>query len=154
VTETDLDPTDVAAVEITLQNPNGFRAVDVKAIRPWFLAVVAHVAPNGESIAVRFITDDEMKRLNRQFRGRDETTDVLSFPGDEGPARGHLGDIAVSVPTARRQAEFAGHSVTVELQTLLVHGLLHCIGYDHETDEGEMQALELSLRERWVERDA
>ena len=94
-----------------------------------------------------------MRRLNREFRGRDATTDVLSFPGEMTQEGRHLGDIAVSVPAARRQALGAGHPVARELQVLLVHGVLHCLGYDRETDSGEMQRRERRLRKKWVDRD-
>jgi probable rRNA maturation factor len=102
------------------------------------------------TLAVRFVSDREMRRLNRDFRAKDRTTDVLSFPGAETEDGQHLGDIAISVPTARRQAEERGHDVERELEVLLVHGLLHCLGHDHETDDGEMARLERSLRRKWV----
>jgi probable rRNA maturation factor len=73
---------------------------------------------------------------------------VLSFPGEEG----HLGDILISVPTARRQAAEAGHGAERELRTLLLHGVLHCLGHDHETDGGEMERLERRLRKAWLDR--
>ncbi|HJX27826.1 MAG TPA: rRNA maturation RNase YbeY, partial [Thermoanaerobaculia bacterium] len=98
---------------------------------------------------VRFCGDREMRRVNRQFRGKDKATDVLSFPGEEG----HLGDILISVPTARRQALEAGHPAERELMVLLLHGVLHCLGYDHETDQGEMERLERRLRRRWIRED-
>ena len=87
------------------------------------------------------LTDDETVRtLNRQFRSEDTTTDVLSFPFDDQVPSGqeleYLGDIAISVPYAIRQAAARGHSATAELQLLAVHGILHLLGYDHvEADE-------------------
>lgn len=71
--------------------------------------------------------------------------------GDIAGEGGHLGDIVIAVPTARRQAEERGHGVERELRILMLHGLLHCSGYDHETDQGEMDAVEDRLRERWLE---
>ena len=113
----------------------------------WVLAPrVAGLAPEAESLGVRFVGDREMRRVNRQFRGMDKTTDVLSFPGEDG----HLGDILISIPTARRQAETAGHGVNREVKVLLLHGILHCLGYDHETDQGEMERLERRLRRTWI----
>ncbi|HSG39895.1 MAG TPA: rRNA maturation RNase YbeY, partial [Thermoanaerobaculia bacterium] len=94
----------------------------------------------------RFVSDREMRRVNREFRGKDKTTDVLSFPGEEG----HLGDVMIAVPTARRQAAEAGHGVDRELKVLLLHGVLHCLGHDHETDQGEMERLERRLRRTWI----
>jgi probable rRNA maturation factor len=92
-----------------------------------------------------------MRRVNRGFRGIDRTTDVLSFPGESGEEGAHLGDILVSVPQARRQAAAAGQPVEREIKTLLLHGLLHCLGHDHETDGGEMERLEKRLRRTWVD---
>jgi len=88
-----------------------------------------------------------MRRLNRRYRGKDRTTDVLSFPPAEG-AGGFLGDLVISVPEARRQAKRSGQAVEAVIRKLLLHGLLHLLGYDHETDRGEMDALEGKLRGR------
>jgi len=123
---------------------------------------VAGLAPADASLGVRFTSDRELRRLNSTYRGKDSPTDVLSFPGEtsdpegpslpgESPEGHHLGDVAISVPTARRQAAVAGHGVEREIQVLLLHGLLHCLGYDHETDDGEMDRLEGELRSRWLE---
>jgi probable rRNA maturation factor len=91
-----------------------------------------------------------MRRFNRDFRGKDRTTDVLSFPGEAGPEGTHLGDLAVCVPQAQRQAHARGQALAVELRTLLLHGVLHCLGYDHETDDGEMERFESRLRRRYL----
>ena len=105
------------------------------------------------SAAVAFVDDEAMRDLNRRFRRKDRTTDVLSFPDGE-PARGsgpaRLGDIAISVPTARRQARRRGHAASRETQLLLLHGFLHLLGYDHETDDGQMEMLERTLRRELV----
>lgn len=135
--------------EIVLLNPNHYAEAGTRRLRPWLASLVADLAPEAESLGVRFVGDREMRRVNRQFRGKDKTTDVLSFPGD--PGAPHLGDILISVPTARRQAEAAGHDVDRELKTLLLHGILHCLGYDHETDQGEMDRLERKLRRTWLQ---
>lgn len=132
--------------EIVLLNPNHYPEAGTRRLRPWLASLVADLAPEAESLGVRFVGDREMRRVNRQFRHHDKTTDVLSFPGDED----HLGDILISVPTARRQADTAGHGVDRELKTLLLHGVLHCLGYDHETDHGEMARLERKLRRTWL----
>ena len=79
---------------------------------------------------------------------------MLSFPGDETPEGHHLGDVVIAVPVAERQAAAAGHSLDRELRLLALHGLLHCLGYDHETDHGEMEAREDELRRRWIGDDA
>lgn len=144
-----------AACEIVLLNPNRYAEAGTRRLLPWLTELVAAVAPRAESLGVRFVGDRSMRLTNRRFRGKDQTTDVLSFPGEEAGAggdagTGHLGDILISVPTARRQAEEAGHSVDLEIKTLLLHGILHCLGHDHETDEGEMERLERRLRKRWL----
>lgn len=86
-----------------------------------------------------------MRALNRQFRGRDYATDVLSFPSDE---RGFLGDIVIAIGVAKQQAKDAGHSLPTELRVLSLHGLLHLLGYDHETDNGKMARVEATLRRK------
>lgn len=139
------------ALELTLHNPCGYPEVRRRRLRPWLAALLQELAPGARSFAVRFTSDREMRRLNRAFRGKDAPTDVLSFPGDEGRAGTHLGDVAIAVPTARRQAAAAGHDAERELRLLLLHGVLHCLGYDHEADEGEMDRLERRLRRRWLE---
>ena len=105
-------------------------------------------------VTLRLVLDSEIKALNRDYRGKDESTDVLSFPGDNAfetlgpPEEWELGDVVVSVDTARRQAKQLGHSLATEIRCLLLHGTLHCLGYDHEQDDGEMNQLELELREQ------
>lgn len=140
--------------EIQLLNPCRYPEAGARRLRPWLAPVVAAVAPQAESFAVRFISDREMRRLNAAFRRRDEPTDILSFPGDDTSlfprSPRHLGDVAISVPAARRQARHLGHSVEVELRILLLHGILHCLGHDHETDGGVMERLEKRLRRRFV----
>lgn len=118
-------------------------------------------ADTRRSFGVRFAGDRAMRRANRQFRGKDQTTDVLSFPGPGaggagagGGAGGHLGDVLISVPQARRQAAAAGRGAEREIRVLLLHGVLHCLGYDHEADGGEMERLERRLRRRWLGRAA
>ena len=99
---------------------------------------------NGESSAtIAFISDKRIRELNRQFRGVDKSTDVLSFPGED---PNNLGDVAISLETAARQAKDNGLSFDNEIAQLILHGLLHLSGYDHETDNGEMNRLELKLR--------
>ena len=137
---------------VELLNPNRYEEAGARRLRPWIDSLVSEMAP-GSTLAVRFVGDRAMSRLNRRFRGRNVTTDVLSFPGEDSPEGKYLGDIAVSVPAARRQAAAAGHSAGRELRVLILHGLLHCLGYDHESDEGEMAMLERRLRKKWIGRD-
>lgn len=136
---------------VQLDNPNRYREAGARRLRPWLEELVEQVSRDPLStLAVRFVSEREMRRLNREFRGKDRPTDVLSFPGEETVEGAHLGDLAVSVPAARRQAMERGHSVERELEALLLHGVLHCLGYDHETDDGEMDRLERRLRRRWI----
>jgi len=86
-----------------------------------------------------------MAGLNRRWRGKDRPTDVLAFPAQV-VAEGFLGDIVISIPYATRQARRRGESRASEVDRLLLHGYLHLLGYDHETDQGEMEALEARLR--------
>lgn len=89
--------------------------------------------------------DKELRRLNRQFLGHDYATDVLSFP--TGEPIGPLGDIAISLDRAKAQAAEFGHRIEQEVYILLLHGVLHLIGHDHETDNGKMRKLESRWRE-------
>lgn len=97
-------------------------------------------------VDILFSTDAELKRLNRDFRGKNKPTDVLSFPAPDEIASEHAGDLAISLETAGRQAQAFGHALTDELRILILHGLLHLNGMDHETDEGQMAAREAELR--------
>jgi len=98
-------------------------------------------------VSVYFCGDRRMAGLNRRWRRRNGPTDVLAFPAGKTDAR-FLGDIVISVPYATRQARRRGESPSREMDRLLLHGYLHLLGYDHETDDGEMEALEATLRRR------
>jgi len=102
-------------------------------------------------VTVLFTTDREIRRLNREFRSKNKATDVLSFPADQFVQKFEqtAGDLAISVDTARKQSAEQGHALTCELQVLILHGLLHLAGYDHETDSGEMARWERRLRARF-----
>jgi len=86
-----------------------------------------------------------MRGLNREWRGMDRPTDVLSFPSGE---KGFLGDLVIDLPYAARQARRLGHPVSREVQLLLAHGILHLLGHDHETDDGKMFRLQRRLVRR------
>jgi probable rRNA maturation factor len=109
----------------------------------------AAVRLRGE-VTVLLTTDSAIRSLNRRFRGKNRATDVLSFPADRSAegAQTIAGDLAVSVPTAQRQGTACGHSLAIELKVLILHGLLHLAGYDHETDAGRMARRERLLRGR------
>ncbi|HEX5235571.1 MAG TPA: rRNA maturation RNase YbeY [Silvibacterium sp.] len=101
------------------------------------------------SVSVLLTGDDEIQRLNRQFRGKNKPTDVLSFPAANLSDRTRLaGDLAISVETAAHEAEQRGHSLDTELRVLLLHGVLHLAGFDHETDTGQMARKENLLRKK------
>jgi probable rRNA maturation factor len=123
-------------------------------------------------VTVALVSDGRMRTLNRSFRNKDYATDVLSFPvtrvtgtSTEMPRRGRrqpqitalvepgaspgmLGDIVIATGVARRQANEAGHPVGTEVKVLALHGLLHLLGYDHDTDAGEMARAEARLRKK------
>jgi probable rRNA maturation factor len=104
----------------------------------------------GREFTVAFISDSRMKELNRSFRGKESTTDVLSFPFEPDefdPSADQLGDIAISAQQAQKQAAENDLPLETEIKQLILHGVLHLCGYDHETDKGEMNARELELRE-------
>jgi probable rRNA maturation factor len=146
-------------------------SVDVARARAFARRLKVALRLGGRDFNVCLVDDGAMARLNSAFRGKAAATDVLSFPwseakvgsgrapkrgarrsaGREGGDRefdGFLGDVVISVETARRNARAEGHSSANEIRWLILHGLLHLLGYDHETDRGEMTAFELALRER------
>ena len=112
----------------------------------------------GKDLSIALVSDPKMRQLNKQFRGKNSTTDVLSFPyePDEfmseppevtGGSR-YIGDIVISAEQAERQAKENRLTLENEIKQLILHGLLHLCGYDHETDNGEMNARELELRDK------
>jgi probable rRNA maturation factor len=115
-----------------------------------FLAQAQDAAGLRGQVNVLLTTDAAIRDLNRRFRGKDKATDVLSFPAaplqSAKPAERVAGDIAISVETARCQATEQGHALTCELKVLILHGVLHLAGYDHESDTGRMQRRERDLR--------
>lgn len=105
----------------------------------------------GKSVVIAFVSDRKMSELNTEFRGKDLTTDVLSFPfeADEFETdQNTLGDMAISLEQAHRQAAENDLTFSTEIKQLILHGILHLCGYDHETDNGEMNSLEVQLRDK------
>ena len=117
--------------------------IDTRAWSTFAVKALAAIGNGEASATIAFVSDKKIRELNRQFRGVDKTTDVLSFPDDA-----ELGDIAISVDTAAVQAKENGLKFEGEIAQLILHGLLHLSGYDHETDNGEMNRLELRLRRK------
>lgn len=112
-----------------------------------FLSVLApELGVENATFSVVFVTDGAIRRYNRDYRGFDKPTDVLSFRGDDG----YLGDILISSETAYNQTRKSRTlSFETNIHRLLLHGLLHLMGYDHETDDGEMRTVERRLRRRF-----
>lgn len=110
------------------------------------------VPAQGAGATLAFVSDRAMRELNRKWRGKAGTTDVLSFPSGQEEFEllegASLGDVVISVEQAARQAAEHGLDFEGEVRQLILHGLLHLCGYDHERDGGEMNALELRLRRR------
>ena len=125
--------------------PGGRRTA---ALRRLAAAALERLKAGPVEVGVLVCDDATIRTLNRHFRAKDAATDVLSFPAGfaqpDGPV--YLGDVAISLETAGRQAAAAGVGLDRELQTLLLHALVHLCGFDHETDSGEMAALEARLR--------
>ena len=109
-----------------------------------WLASVAPARARG-AMTIAIVSDARVRALNRQYRGTNTSTDVLSFVSN---APGYLGDVVIASGVAARQAREAGHSLGTELRVLALHGLLHLLGYDHERDDGRMARLEHRLRTR------
>lgn len=153
--DADLDPDpahDVNSAKHTAASPAS--AGSRKLVRPSARALARFL--NQAQLAVRLkghvtvllTTDLTIRRLNREFRGQNKATDVLSFPADGLGAEKIAGDLAISVHTALRQAVEQGHSLSIEVKVLILHGLLHLAGYDHEADTGQMDRRERLLRAR------
>jgi probable rRNA maturation factor len=121
------------------------RPLRTKRLRRVIEGAARALGVSGE-VALVLGGDRAIRALNARYRGKDRPTDVLSFPGPGGEAG--LGDIVISVPTAERNAMRLGKSLAAELDVLALHGFLHVLGYDHETDDGTMDRLEARLRRR------
>ena len=144
----------MTAVEVTGLAIPRFSRREIAEFTRRVLLALERMERLGEEItdvSIAFVDDEAMTELNKRFRRRNSTTDVLTFPADdsynEPSAKGRpLGDVVISVDQARRQAAYEKHSLPTEIRYLVLHGVLHALGYDHETDGGEMNALELRLR--------
>ncbi len=141
----DLDPD--AAPRSSAAKAHELRMPSIRTLAQFLTKATSAVRLQGQ-ISVLLTTDEAQRRLNRRFRRKNETTDVLSFPADAtAPGTGKIaGDLSISVPTARRQAMLHGHSLATEIKVLMLHGVLHLAGYDHEIDSGKMARLERKLR--------
>jgi probable rRNA maturation factor len=126
--------------------------VDAERWRSFTAKALRVVPAQGSGVTIAFVSDRSMRELNRMWRGKRGTTDVLSFPSEqnefEKDVDATLGDVVISIHQAKNQAQENGLTLEVELAQLILHGLLHLCGYDHETDNGEMNRLELKLRRK------
>ena len=135
----------IGAVEVLCTVADAPRAARVEAWTRSLFSKAGVRRPLRASISILLCGDARMRTLNRRFRRIDRPTDVLSFPFEESPSSSFLGDLVIDVPYAARQARRRGHPVAREVQILLAHGLLHLLGYDHETDDGTMFRLQRRL---------
>ena len=122
-----------------------FKLPSARTLARFLSSAQAAVRLRGQ-VTVLLTTDAAIRKLNRQFRGKNKATDVLSFPAEGVGAQGIAGDMAISVTTALSQAEGQSHSLSTEIKVLILHGLLHLAGYDHEVDDGKMARRERVLR--------
>lgn len=123
---------------------------DARAELREFAAQLQMDVATGQPFVCLFSNDAKLQELNREFLGKDYATDVLSFPNaeEEGSEEG-LGELAISVERAAAQAAEQGHSLVAELKVLMLHGVLHLMGLDHETDGGKMRRVEAKLRKQY-----
>ncbi|MEJ7847133.1 MAG: rRNA maturation RNase YbeY [Pyrinomonadaceae bacterium] len=126
--------------------------IDIKPFKSFADMVLEQTSEtSGKAFSIAIVSDRRMTELNNLFRGKKSTTDVLSFPHEPDefdPDSSNLGDIVISVEQARKQADENGLTLEGEIKQLILHGVLHLCGYDHETDDGEMNSRELELREQ------
>ena len=126
------------------------RALGKRDLNRFLLSAAEAVGLTGE-FSVLLAGDERLRALNLQFRGLDKPTDVLSFPAlAEVETGGQGGDLAISIETAATQAAEHGHTLQIEVKVLILHGLLHLAGYDHEHDQGRMRRRETVLRKRFA----
>jgi probable rRNA maturation factor len=114
-------------------------------VASWSRRILARTRVPRASVSILLCGDRRVRTLNREYRGKDRPTDVLSFPSGDllgAGGAGFLGDLVIGVPYAARQARALDHSLSREIQVLLVHGILHLLGHDHETDGGSMFRLQ------------
>lgn len=125
-------------------------AIQVSSLNRFLLQLCLRLGVSHKECIVLLTNDRTIRRLNQRFRNKDKATDVLSFPcasdQDLSFENSYLGDVVISVETARRQALEKMHPLERELRILVIHGFLHLLGHDHETDQGQMRRKELRLQ--------
>jgi probable rRNA maturation factor len=137
---------------IDIINRQRARKINAKQWREFGDRALRAAGKNEQAISIVFVSDTAITKLNREFRGASYATDVLSFPTRaeefEREDQSRLGEVVISVERAAVQAKQNGLTFQNEIQQLILHGLLHLCGYDHKTDNGEMNRLELRLRKK------
>ncbi len=133
-------------MEVDVGLEEGVQA-DAERLTAWSRTMLEAMDLEAPELSVWITHDVGMQALNAAWRDKDEPTDVLSFPQQEGrPTGGLLGDLVISLPTAAAQAEALGHSLEVELQVLLAHGIAHLLGHDHLDDDDAVRMREVEAR--------
>jgi probable rRNA maturation factor len=133
----------MSRAELLFQHPT--RHAKRTELRAFWRRLIAEVAGGRDAVCL-ISTDYELRRLNREFRGKDTATDVLSFPAST--KTDELGEIAISWDRATEQAWEMGHATGDEVRVLMLHGVLHLLGMDHESDSGEMLRAETRWRKK------
>jgi probable rRNA maturation factor len=131
---------------ITIDPPSSFEASLATPALTRFANRARTIIGLRGQVDILLANDQTLRHLNKTFRNKNNPTDVLSFPAPSAFAAKHAGDLAISLETAARQAATHGHPLADEIKILILHGLLHLSGEDHETDNGEMAAREAALR--------
>lgn len=133
--------------DVTIDVSGKTPEVSHKEFRQWSKTILRHLNQQRAELSLALVTDPEIHILNRQYRQKDKPTDVLSFPLADELQPFLLGDVVISVDTAARQAQRRHHSLREELQILLIHGILHLLGYDHEVSRSEAMRMHRKGRE-------
>jgi len=137
---------------IEIINRQRSKPINARQLRELGERALRTIGSSKQTATVVFVGDAAIRKLNKQFRGKDQVTDVLSFPNEaerfEAENQSQLGEVVIAVERAATQAKQNGLTFSNEVAQLILHGLLHLCGYDHETDNGEMNRLELKLRKK------
>lgn len=131
-------------MEVVILKKRPFHNPPLRTIRKWVADIVRILEIPSSGFGIMFCGPRVMARYQSKFRGVEGVTDVLSFPGEDD----YLGDVVICVDRAAEQAGDQGHSLEYELKTLLIHGILHCLGYDHEKREDAMLDIQAELLSR------
>lgn len=137
------------ASEITFENSELEKEIERSELALWIEGVLGELSLKGSYCELNLVSSETIREINREHRGKDYATDVLSFSqveGEEIAGNSFLGDIVISIPYAKEQAEQYGNSLLSEVKYLILHGMLHLLGYDHtEEEDGEMSKMEKDI---------